>query len=111
MTGMTRRSFVLSAAADGAAFGPNGPLEIFGSAAHAQGTGLLGVPQAPADQGFAEFRVGDIEVFRIYDGHWEKAHVDTFIHHASVGDTKAALKKASPTDAFVPVPFTVTVAA
>lgn len=109
MTEMTRRSFVLSAAAAGAALGLNGPLEIFGSAAHAQGANPVGAPDALVEQGFAKFKVGGIEVIQVYDGHWEKAHADNFIRNASVDDTKAALKKAGLTDAFVPVPFTVTV--
>ena len=108
MTEMTRRSFVLSAAAAGAAFGLNGPLEIFGSAAHAQGTNPIGAPGALVEQGFAKFKVGDIEVFQIYDGHWEKAHDEKFIRNATLDETKAALKKASLTDAFVPIPFTIT---
>jgi glyoxylase-like metal-dependent hydrolase (beta-lactamase superfamily II) len=107
MTEMTRRSFVLSAAAAGAAFGLDGPLAFINSA-HAQGAGPLGVPQALADQGFAKFKVGDIEVIQIYDGIWEKPHDEKFIRNATLDDTKAALKKASITDAFVPIPFTIT---
>lgn len=108
MHDITRRGFVISAAAAGAAFGLNGPLEIFSSAAHAQGSNPIGAPQALVDQGFAKFKVGSIEVIQIYDGHWEKAHADNFIRNASVDETKAALKKAGLTDALVPIPFTVT---
>lgn len=107
MNDLTRRSFVISAAAAGAAFGLDGPLEIFKSA-HAQGTSPIGAPQSLLDQGFVKFKVGDIEVIQIYDGHWERAHADNFIRNASVDDTKAALKKAGMSDAFVPIPFTVT---
>jgi glyoxylase-like metal-dependent hydrolase (beta-lactamase superfamily II) len=109
MTEITRRSFVLSAAAAGAAFGLKGPLEIFGSAAHAQGANPIGPPQSLVDQGFAKFKVGEIEVIQVYDGHWEKAHDEKFIRNATLDETKAALKKASLTDAFVPIPFTITV--
>ena len=107
MTEMTRRSFVLSAAAAGTAFGLDGPL-AFINAAHAQGAGPLGVSQALADQGFAKFKVGDIEVIQIYDGIWEKPHDEKFIRNATLDDAKAALKKAGMTDAFVPIPFTIT---
>lgn len=108
MQDITRRSFVISAAAASAAFGLDGPLEIFSSAAHAQGSNPIGAPQALVDQGFAKFKVGSIEVIQIYDGHWEKAHDPGFIRNASLDDTKAALTKAGLTDAFVPIPFTVT---
>lgn len=109
MKDLTRRSFVLSAAAASAAFGLDGPLEIFRSAAEAQGAPAIGVPQALVQQGFAKFKVGAIEVITVYDGHWEKAHDPNFIRNASLDETKAALTKAGLTDAFVPVPFTITV--
>ncbi len=108
MQDITRRSFVISAAAAGAALGLDGPLEIFSSAAHAQGSNPIGAPQALVDQGYAKFKVGAIEVIQVYDGHWEKAHDPGFIRNASLDDTKAALTKAGLTDAFVPIPFTVT---
>lgn len=108
MTELTRRSFVLSTAAASAAFGLNAPVEIFTSAAHAQGSNPIGAPQALVDQGFAKFKVGAIEVIQVYDGHWEKAHDEKFVRNATLDETKAALKKASLTDAFVPIPFTVT---
>lgn len=108
MHDMTRRSFVISATAASAAFGLKGPLEIFGSAAHAQGSNPIGAPQALVDQGFANFKVGSIEVIQVYDGHWEKAHADNFIRNASVDETKAALKKGGVADAFVPISFTIT---
>ena len=94
MHDITRRSFVISAAAAGAAFGLNGPLEIFSSAAQAQGSNPIGAPQALIDQGFTKFKIGSIEVIQIYDGHWEKAHAENFIRNASLDETKAALKKA-----------------
>jgi len=109
MHDITRRSFVISAAAAGAAFGLDGPLEIFRSAAHAQGSNPIGAPQALVDQGFAKFKIGSIEVIQVYDGHWEKAHDEKFIRNATLDETKAALKKAGLTDALVPISFTVTV--
>lgn len=108
MHDISRRSFVISAAAAGAAFGLKGPLEFFSSAAHAQGSNPIGAPQALIDQGFAKFKIGSIEVIQVYDGHWEKAHDEKFIRNASLDETKAALKKAGVADAFVPIPFTVT---
>lgn len=109
MQDITRRSFVISAAAAAAAFGLDGPLEIFSSAAHAQGSNAIGAPQALVDQGFAKFKVGSIEVIQVYDGHWEKAHDPGFVRNASLDDVKGAVTKAGLTDAFVPIPFTVTI--
>jgi glyoxylase-like metal-dependent hydrolase (beta-lactamase superfamily II) len=107
MTELTRRSFVLSAAAASAAFGLDGPLAFF-TPANAQDAGPLGIPSTLADQGFAKFKIGSIEVIQVYDGHWEKAHDPNFIRNASLDEAKAALKQAGLTDAFVPIPFTVT---
>jgi glyoxylase-like metal-dependent hydrolase (beta-lactamase superfamily II) len=102
MHSISRRGFVATAAAAGAAFGITKPIEIF-APANAQGAdGLVA-------KGFAKFKVGDATVTTIYDGIWEKAHDPGFIKNASVDDTKAALKAAGQTDAHVPIPFTVTV--
>lgn len=114
MTSISRRGFVLSAAAAGAAFGLDGPLAFIGEAqaqrATPKGPALhpIGAPQRLVDQGFAKFKVGSVEVIQVYDGHWEKAHDAAFIKDVSVDETKAALKKGGATDAFVPIPFTVT---
>ncbi|MGE0769412.1 MAG: MBL fold metallo-hydrolase [Hyphomicrobiaceae bacterium] len=97
MQSISRRSFVISAAAAGAAFGLDGPLEFI-RPARAQ----------TASNSFAKFKVGDWNVTTVYDGIWEKAHDPGFIKNASVDDTKAELRNAGMTDAFVPVPFTVT---
>lgn len=103
MHSISRRGFVISAAAAGAVFGLDGPLEFVGSAfAQASDPTLL-------DKGFFKFKVGSIEVTQLYDGTWEKAHDPGFIKNASVDETKAALKAAGHTDANVPIPFTVTV--
>jgi len=102
MHSISRRGFVISAAAAGAAFGLDGPLE-FTSSAHAQKA-----PEAGA-QGFAKFKVGDWNVTTIYDGVWEKAHDPGFIKNASLDETKAALKAGGLTEEHVPVTFTVTV--
>jgi glyoxylase-like metal-dependent hydrolase (beta-lactamase superfamily II) len=102
MLSISRRGFVVSAAAASATFGLDGPLEII-SPANAQSA-----PDLVA-KGFAKFKVGDWNVTTIYDGIWEKPHDAGFIKNASVDETKAALKAAGVTDAHVPVMFTVTV--
>ena len=101
----SRRNFVVSAGAAAAAFGLDGRLEFI-APAHAQ---KAGSGSAPAVTGFKRFKVGDVEVTTIYDGIWEKAHDAAFIKNASIEDTKKALVAAKLTDAFVPIPFTVTV--
>lgn len=102
MNNISRRGFVISAAAAGAAFGLDGPLEFF-TPAYAQKSGDL------AAKGFAKFKVGDWNVTTLYDGVWEKKHDPGFVKNASVDETKAALKAAGLSDAHVPVTFTVTV--
>jgi len=103
MQSISRRGFVISAAAAGAAFGLDGPLE-FMTQAFAQAPS-----QALLDKGFVKFQVGDIEVTQLYDGIWEKAHDPGFIKNASLEETKAALTAAGLADALVPIPFTVTI--
>ena len=97
MQSISRRGFVISAAAAGAAFGLDGPLEFL-TPAFAQGS----------DKDVIKFKVGDIEVIQMYDGIWQKAHDPKFIKNATVDETKAALKAAGLNDATVPIPFTVT---
>lgn len=94
---MSRRDAVLGAAAAAAAFGLSKPLAF------------LGVAEAqtiPAQPGFKLTKVGDIEVFSLFDGVWEKPHDESFIKGASVDQTKDALKAAGLPEAFVPIPFT-----
>src|SRR5215831_639487 len=95
---VSRRDLVLGAAGAGVAFGLTKPI-AFIDAAMAQ--------QTPSGPGFRKYKVGDIEVFSLYDGVWEKAHDEAFIKGANVDETKAALKAGGLTDAFVPIPFTV----
>ncbi len=102
MTILSRRSFVVSAAAASAAFGLKGPLAFIGPA-EAQMSGGSEVPK------FARFKIGDIEVTQLYDGIWQKPHDDNFIKNASVEETKKALRDADLTDAHVPITFTITV--
>ena len=98
MQSISRRGFVISAAAAAAAFGLDGPLEFVGKAIGQQGTG----PEV------VKFKIGDVEVIQMYDGVWEKAHDPAFIKNATVDETKAALKTGGLTDAHVPITFTVT---
>lgn len=99
MTLLSRRSFVVSAAAASAAFGLKGQL-AFINPVQAQSTDL---PR------FARFKIGDIEVTQLYDGVWHKPHDPNFIAGVSVEETKKALREANLTDAHVPIPFTITV--
>ena len=98
MQSISRRGFVISAAAAGAAFGLDGPLEFVGKAIGQQASG----PEV------VKFKVGDIEVIQMYDGVWEKAHDEKFIRNATLDETKAALKAGGVTDAHVPITFTIT---
>jgi len=100
MHSISRRGFVISAAAAGAAFGLDGPLEFIGPA--------FGQKVPPAAKDVTKFKVGNIEVIQMYDGVWEKAHDEKFIKNATLDETKAALKAGGLTDAHVPIPFTVT---
>ena len=100
MQSISRRGFVISAAAAGAAFGLDGPLEFIRPA--------FAQKASPAAKEVIKFKVGDIEVIQMYDGIWEKPHDEKFIKNASLDETKAALKADGLTDAHVPIPFTVT---
>src|ERR1041384_268541 len=94
---IARRDLVVGAAGAFAAFGLDKPLAFIG-AAEAQ--------TIPAGPGFKKYKVGDIEVISLFDGVWEKPHDENFIKGANVEQTKAELKAAGLTDAFVPIPFT-----
>jgi len=95
---ISRRDLILGAAGACAAFGLSKPVAFIG-AAQAQ--------QIPSGPGFKKYKVGDIEVFSLYDGIWEKPHDDNFIKGVSVEQTKAELKAGGLADAFFSIPFTV----
>ena len=97
---LSRRTFVASATI-AAAFGLNSRL-IVNVAEAAQ------VTPDPA-QPFTRYKVGDAEVTAIYDGVWERPYKPNLIANASVDDVKAALTKANLPDAFLTLPFTVSV--
>ncbi len=92
---ISRRDLVLGAAGASAMFGLSKPIAFIGAA------------EAQQAQSFKKYMIGDIEVFSLSDGVWEKAHDENFIRGVSVDQTKAALKAAGQTDEFVPVPFTI----
>jgi glyoxylase-like metal-dependent hydrolase (beta-lactamase superfamily II) len=93
---ISRRDLVLSAAGAFAAFGLSKPITFIG-----------GAEAQSASQGFKKYKIGDLEVFSLSDGVWEKPHDENFIKGVSVERTKEALKAAGLTDAHVAIPFTV----
>ena len=97
---ISRRSFVASTAI-ATAFGLNSRLII----------NLASAAQTTADpaQPFVRYKVGDAEVTAIYDGVWERPYKPNLVANASVDDVKAALTKAGLSDAFLTLPFTVSV--
>jgi glyoxylase-like metal-dependent hydrolase (beta-lactamase superfamily II) len=105
----SRRSVVLSAAAAGITLGLDKPLEIFSSAAHAQGKAAPKGKPSLTEVGFAKFKVGDIEVITVYDGFGARPIDDKFVKNASVDDLRAALKKGgNASETTFEIPFTVT---
>ncbi len=105
----SRRSVVLSAVAAGITLGLDKPLEIFSSAAHAQGKAAPKAKPPLTDIGFAKFKVGDVEVITVYDGWATRTLDDKFIPGVTVEQLQAALKKGGlPGGATMDNPFTVT---
>ena len=113
MHSISKRQFVISAAAAGAAFGLDGPLAFIPSAEAQAAKGApanpIVAPQALYDKGVAKFKVGDIEVIQLFDGIAIRPHDPGFIKNASVDETKAALRAAGLSDENVPNSFTITV--
>jgi len=97
---LNRRTFVASTAL-AAVFGLNSRL-IINVAAAAQ---VTADPAKP----FTRYKIGDAEVTAIYDGVWERPYKPNLVANASVDDVKAALTRAGLTDAFLTLPFTVSV--
>lgn len=106
MTKLDRRTFVLSAAAAGVAFGLDKPVEIFPSAL-AQSSGPH--PANPKDLKFHKFKVGAVDVTTVFDGAGFRDHSPTFIRNATVDEAKAALRAANWPDDRIPNAYTVTV--
>jgi len=107
MTHISRRSFVLTAATAGAAFGLDKAIEIIPSA-HAQ-QGASPTTLNPKGLKFHRFKVGDIEVTQVLDATIERDHNPTFVKNASVDDVKTPLKTAGLADEKVPNAYTVTI--
>ena len=97
---LTRRDFAAGTAL-AAAFGLNARL-ILVPAEAAQVT-------ADPTQPFTRYKVGDAEVTAIYDGVWERPYKPNLVANASVDDVKNALTTAGLPDAFLTLPFTVSV--
>jgi glyoxylase-like metal-dependent hydrolase (beta-lactamase superfamily II) len=95
---ITRREFVLSAAAAGAALGLNRQVAISAPAPDFQ--------SPEPRQGFHRYKIGSAECIALYDGIWEKPHDASFFKNASITDTKQALAAAGLTTDFVPIPIT-----
>jgi glyoxylase-like metal-dependent hydrolase (beta-lactamase superfamily II) len=96
MIEVNRRDLVLGTAGAFAAFGLLKPVAFIGAA------------QAQSQEtGFRKVQLGDLEIFSLYDGVWEKPHDEGFIKGVTVAETKAALAAAKLPDAFVPIPFSV----
>src|SRR5665648_808383 len=95
---LTRREFVLSAAAAYAAFGLDRHMAISAPAPDQQ--------SPDPKQGFHRYKIGSAECTALYDGIWEKAHDAAFFKNASLSDTKQALAAAGLTTDFVPIPIT-----
>lgn len=79
-------------------------------------TARLGIDPALAQQKspdpatpFTAYKVGDAEVFAIYDGIFEKPHDPAFISNASVDEVKAAMAKAGLPADFVSISGTLAV--
>lgn len=104
MFDISRRTFVASAAAVGAAFGLDRRMEIFPSAlAQARETGLN-----PNRLKVFSFKVGDIEVTQILDGEVVRPHAPNFVVNASIEERQKALAAGGVITDGVPTGFTVT---
>ncbi|MDE2385572.1 MAG: MBL fold metallo-hydrolase [Alphaproteobacteria bacterium] len=97
---LTRRAFTTTALLSGA----SALAGRWGSTAAAAAQ----VTQDPATP-LAQYKVGDATISAIYDGVWERPYMANVIANASVEDVKAALGKAKLPDAFLTLPFTVSV--
>lgn len=102
-----RRTFVLSAAAAGAAFGLDKKIAFIGDA-HAKTVAADNAKLMA--KGFAKFKIGDIEVTQIYDGAAAPAPIDpAFVPGRTAEEIKAALIKGGHSGDVRPNWFTVTV--
>lgn len=105
MFDFSRRRFVASAAAAGAVFGFDRPMEFIPSAFAQQAA----EQQNPKGMPFYRFKVGDIEVTQVFDGETPAPNNPGFIRNASPEDIKAALVAAGMQGDTIPVSYTVTI--
>ena len=103
MHSISRRGFVISAAAASATFGLDGPLE-FVSPAQAQGS----LARANPSVGHFKYMVGDVEAFALHDGMVERPLPEVFVKNAKPEDVKAALAAAGDPEGKFINPFTTT---
>ena len=101
---ITRRGFVLSAAAAGVVFGLDKTVEILPSALAQDAPH----PMNPKGMKFHKFKVGSVDVTTVFDGGIFRNHDAGFIRNASIDDAKAALKAANWPDDRIPNTYTVT---
>ncbi|WP_088347085.1 MULTISPECIES: MBL fold metallo-hydrolase [Rhodomicrobium] len=101
MGGMTRREWVLSAAATAAAFGLTGRMAVSAPVQPPERRQQTPEPKP----GIHRYKVGAAECIALYDGVWEKVHDPAFFQNASVEETKQALAAAGLRSDFVPIPI------
>ena len=102
----TRRNFVVSAAAAGAAFGLDRPVEFLPSALAQEAQRETGLN--PRKLQFYRFQVGDIEVTQVFDGEIVRPHDPNFVRNASIEERQKALAEGGVITDGVPTGFTVT---
>ena len=105
MFDISRRRFVVSAAAAGAAFGLDGRMEFLPSAM-AQASRDTGLN--PKNLQFFKFKVGDIEVTQIFDGEMMRPHDPAFVRNAAIEERRKALEAGGVNADGAPTSFTVT---
>lgn len=115
MSEVTRRGFVISAAAAMTTFGLDRPVEFISPASAQQkirrGTMPVpfGTPETWAKTRFKRFRIGGLRAWTIYDGIWERELTPDFVRNASVDEVKQGLRAAGLSDSYMPIPFSVLV--
>lgn len=102
----TRRNFVVSAAAAGAAFGLDRPVEFLPSALAQEAQRETGLN--PRKLQFYRFKVGDVEVTQVFDGEIVRPHDPNFVRNASIEERQKALAEGGVITDGVPTGFTVT---
>ena len=99
MIEFNRRDFIVSASLATLALGLDKRTVFLGASPAAAATA--------AEQGFHNFKLGDIDMTAIYDGVWQKAHDEKFIKGVSIEATKKALADAGIANDSIPITFSV----